>query len=117
MAAWFEPLGNRVGTFSGLLTGSFLALLTIPYIFFQLVALNGVSENQGLWAMGLWLLFHLLISVLSTWAAVRMSRFFFLQWKWSKVGSLALAVFTGIIGGAATSFLAVIAAILFAGIR
>ena len=102
---------------SAALTVLLLIGLAAFSLFFEMVALNGASERQGMTAMGISLACQgvgvILMGFLAAWGTQLMiSRF-----NWNKILAVAVAVLASILIGGAMSFVALIISIPIAGIR
>lgn len=102
---------------SGVLTGILLILVGLLFLFGLLVALNGVSEKQGLLAMAIWFFLHLVVVVLACFSAQWLFRILISRAKWGRFPAVGAAVFSATLAGTAASFLAILVSILMSGIR
>jgi hypothetical protein len=111
-------MSNRSpATISAILTVLILIFLAIVFLLLQMVALNGVSERQGLTAMGLSLGCQSLVIILLATLAARATTFLITKVEWNSILAVATTVLVaGTIGGV-VSFLVSIIAIPVAGIR
>jgi membrane protease YdiL (CAAX protease family) len=111
-------MSNRSpATISAILTVLILIFLAIVFLLLQMVALNGVSERQGLTAMGLSLGCQSLVIILLATLAARATIFLITKVEWNSILAVAVTVMVaGTIGGV-VSFLVSIVAIPVAGIR
>jgi membrane protease YdiL (CAAX protease family) len=111
-------MSNRSpATISAILTVLILIFLAIVFLLLQMVALNGVSERQGLTAMGLSLGCQSLVIILLATLAARATTFLITKVEWNSILAVATTVLVaGTIGGV-VSFLVSIVAIPVAGIR
>ena len=102
---------------SGLLTIVLLILFAILSVFTQMIALNGVSESQGMTAMGMSLVCQgagiILVGALAGWVTnLAINKF-----RWNKFLAVIVAVILGVLFGGTISVVSTIASIPLAGIR
>lgn len=95
----------------------FLIVFAILSVLFEMLALNGASESQGMKAIGISILCQgagtILIGIFVWWLTnLLISRF-----NWNKVVAVIVAVFSVTVIGAVLSFLSIIVSIPIAGIR
>jgi hypothetical protein len=94
------------------LTILLLIIFTILSLFGQMIALNGVSESQGMTAMGISLVCQSVGLILTAIFAGWISNLLITKFNWHKV----LAVIAGVLCGGAISFVSTIISIPLAGI-
>ena len=104
-------------TISAVLTVIILIFLAIIFLLLQMVALNGVSERQGMAAMGISLGCQSLVIILLATLAARATTFLITRVEWNSILAVAVTVFVAVTMGGVISFLASILAIPVAGIR
>ena len=102
---------------SSILTIVLLIIFAVLSVFTQMVALNGVSESQGMTAMGISLVCQgigvILVGVLAGW----LTNLAINKFNWNKVLAVIVAVIVGTLIGAGISVFSTIIAIPLAGIR
>ena len=102
---------------SSILTVIVLILFAVVSIFTQMIALNGVSESQGMTAMGISLVCQgvglILVGIFAGW----ITNLLITKYNWNKVLSVIVPVILGILFGGTISFLSTIISIPLAGIR
>ena len=103
-------------TLSAVLTVLILIVLAVVFLLIQMIALNGVSERQGLTAMGLSLGCQSLVIILLAALAARATTFLTTKVEWNSVLAVVVTVLVASILGGVLSFLASIIAIPVAGI-
>jgi hypothetical protein len=91
--------------------------VTAVSIFFQMVALNGVSEKQGMLAMGLSLAFQLGLWAGLCFLAGRISRQLTLKYAWNRLLAIGATVFGAVFFAVVLSFCSLVVSTLIAGIR
>jgi hypothetical protein len=101
---------------SAIATILLLILFDFLSVFVQMLALNGVSERQGLTAMGVALLCQGIIAILAGIFAGWLTNFAIIRFNWNRVLAVVLAVSAGTLSGAALSFFSFIVAVPLAGI-
>jgi hypothetical protein len=102
---------------SAILTIVLLMIFAVLSIFFEMIALNGVSEKQGTIAMGITLLCQGIVTILSGILAGWISNFMVAKFNWNKILVIVIAVTLGTVFGSAMSFFSTIISIPLAGIR
>lgn len=102
---------------AAVLTAIFLVLFSVPVLFFQMVALNGASERQGVTAMGLSLVCQGVGIILSVLLAGWLTSLTITKFNWSTTVAAMVAVIAGTFVGGLLSFLSIIIALPIAGIR
>jgi hypothetical protein len=104
-------------TISVILTIFFLIFLAVVLLLFEMVALNGASERQGLTAIGLSLACQGVVMILAGIFARWLTNFLITKATWNNIMAVATAVLVTASIGGAISFLSMIIAIPVAGIR
>ncbi|HSL29211.1 MAG TPA: hypothetical protein VK900_08445 [Anaerolineales bacterium] len=104
-------------TVSVILTVLLLILLAVVSLLLQMVALNGVSERQGVTAMGISLGCQGVVLILLAVFAARATRFLIASVNWNSILAVATTVLVATVIGGAISFLSTIISIPIAGIR
>lgn len=104
-------------TISALLTVLILIFLAIVFLLLQMVALNGVSERQGLTAMGVSLGCQSLVIILLAALAARVTSFLVTKVAWNSILAVFVTVLAASILGGVIAFLSSLIAIAVAGIR
>jgi len=102
---------------SVILTVLLLIVLAVLSLLFEMVALNGASERQGVTAMGISLICQGIGVILLGLLAGRATNFMITRFNWNKTLAVIIAVIAGIVVGGFISFLSIIIAIPAAGIR
>ena len=110
-------MSGRTSILPGILTAVLLILVALVFLFGLLVALNGVSEKQGLLAMAIWFFSHLVIVALACFSAQWISKTLISKARWGSFPSVSVAVLSATLIGTAASFLAILFSILLSGIR
>lgn len=102
---------------SSILTIVLLLLFAVLSVFTQMIALNGVSENEGMTAMGISLICQgmgvILVGVLAGW----LTHIVINKFNWNKVLAVIVAVIVGVLLGGAISLISTLMSIPLAGIR
>jgi len=102
---------------SSILTIVLLLLFVVLSVFTQMIALNDVSESQGMTAMGISLVCQgvgvILVGVLAGW----LTNLVITKFNWNKVLAVILAVIVGVLVGGAISLISTLISIPLAGIR
>ena len=104
-------------TISALLTVVILVLLAIVLLLFQMIALNGAGERQGLTAMGISLACQSIVIILLATLAARATHFLIARVDWNSVLAVTITVIVATTIGGAISLLSMIISIPVAGIR
>jgi hypothetical protein len=104
-------------TISAVLTVLILIFLAIVFLLLQMVALNGVSERQGLTAMGVSLGCQSLVIILLAALAARVTGFLVTKVAWNSILAVVITVFAASILGGVIAFLSSFISIAVAGIR
>lgn len=99
------------------LTVLLLLMFAVLALGFEMVALNGVSERQGLTAMSLSIVCHSAGAILLGVLAWRSTNIMITQFKLNQVLAVLFTVVLGFLAAGAVSFLSVMIAIPLAGIR
>ena len=102
---------------SAILTVLILIFLAIVFVLLQMVALNGVSERQGLTAMGVSLACQSLVVILLATFAARATTFLITKVEWNSILAVLVTVLVMTTIGGVTSFLVSLIAIPVVGIR
>lgn len=102
---------------SATLTIVILTLLAIVFVLFQMLALNGASERQGMTAMGIALGCQSIVIIFLGLFAARATSFLITRVGWDRILAVIVTVLVTTSIGGAISFLATIIAIPVAGIR
>jgi len=101
---------------STILTILLLVGFGILSLFFQMIALNGVNESQGVAAMGVSLVCQGVGVILAGAFAWWLTNLVIAKFNWNKILAVAIAVIAGVLLGGLISFLSIIIAIPLAGI-
>jgi hypothetical protein len=110
-------LNKTPATISIILTILLLIFLAVVLLLFEMIALNGASERQGLIAMGLSLACQGVVMLLAGIFARWLTNFLITKATWNNIMAVATAVLVAASVGGAISFLSIIIAIPVAGIR
>lgn len=102
---------------SAILTILLLTLLAGLSVFTQMIVLNGVSESQGMTAMGISLVCQGLGVILTGVFAGWVTNLVINKFNWNKVLAVIVAVIVGVLLGGAISLVSTIISIPLAGIR
>lgn len=103
-------------TISAILTVSLLILLAVLFTLLQMIALNGVSERQGLTAMGISLTCQSIVIILLGIFAARATTFLITRVNWNSILAVTTTVIVATSLGGTISFLSSVIAIPVAGI-
>lgn len=102
---------------SAILTILLLTVLGVLSLLFQMVALNGVSERQGVTAMGISLVCQgmgaILLGIFAGW----LTKLMITKFNLNKILAVVIAVALGTLFGGIIAFLSIIISIPVAGIR
>jgi uncharacterized membrane protein len=102
---------------AAVITMILLFLIAVLSVLLEMVALNGVSERQGMLAMGSSLLCNglgiILFGSFSGW----LTGFFIARFNWNSTLAVVIAVTAGAVIGSAGSLLSLMLSIPLAGIR
>lgn len=82
-----------------------------------MLVLNGVSESQGMTAMGVSLVCQGVGAILAALLAGWLTNFVITKFNWNKILAVIIAVIAGALLGGVISFLSIIISIPLAGIR
>lgn len=110
-------LNKKSATISAILTVLLLILLAVFWLLFELIAVNGTSERQGLTAITLLLVCQGVVVILAALFARWLTNFLMTKADWNPFMAVASAVLVAACVGGAISFLAAIIAIPLAGLR
>jgi len=99
------------------LTVLLLIVLAVLSLLFEMVALNGASERQGVTAMGISLVCQGIGVILLGLLAGRLTNLLITKFNWNKTLAVIIAVMAGTAVGGLISFLSTVIAIPVAGIR
>ncbi len=99
------------------LTVLILALLAAFFLLLQMVALHGVSDRQGVTAMGISLACQGVVIILLGIFAARATRFLIVKVDWDSILAVAGTVLVATTIGGTLSFLTSAIAVLVAGIH
>jgi hypothetical protein len=102
---------------SVILTILLLVVFAIVSVLFEMLALNGASERQGMTAMGISLLCQGVGAVLLGFFAWWLTNLLISKFNWNKIIAVVVTVFLGTTIGTGISFLSLIISIPIAGIR
>ena len=102
---------------SAVLTVVLLILFGVLFLFMQMIALNGASEQQGTTAMGFSLICQGIGVILAAVLAWRLTTLLIEKFNWNAILSVVIAVLAGTFGGGLLAFLSFIVSIPIAGIR
>jgi len=102
---------------STILTLLILVIFAVLSVFTQMIALNSVSERQGVTAISISLVCQgvgvLLAGIFAWW----MTNLMIAKFNWKKILAVIIAVTIGTLAGGLISFLSIVIAIPVAGIR
>jgi hypothetical protein len=104
-------------TVSAILTILILVLLAIVFLLLQMVALNGVSERQGVTAMGVSLGCQGIVLILLGGLAARATTFLITKIEWNSILAVVVTVLAATTVGGVIAFLSSFISIAVAGIR
>jgi hypothetical protein len=104
-------------TISAILTILILIALAILSLLFQVIALNGAGERQGVTALSISLACQGVIILLAALLARWLTHFLITKADWNNIMAVASAVLVAASVGGAISFLSMILAIPLGGIR
>lgn len=102
---------------SSVLTIVLLILFAVLSVFTQMIALNDVSENQGMTAMGISLVCQGIGGILVGFLAGWITNLVIMKFNWNKVLAVIVVVLVGTLIGAGISVSSMIISIPLAGIR
>ena len=109
--------GKKPAIISAILTIVLLILFAVLSVFTQMIALNGVSESQGMTAMGISLVCQGVGLILAGIFAGWISNLVVTKFNWNKVLSVIVPVILGVLLGGTISLVSTIISIPLAGIR
>ena len=98
------------------LTIFILVLFAVLSVFMQMIALNGVSERQGVTAMGISLVCQGVGLIVTAIFAGWISNLVITKFNWNKALAVLVAVIAGVLFGGVISFVSFIVSIPLAGI-
>ena len=101
---------------SAVLTVMLLVIFGFLSVFTQMLVLNGVSESQGMTAMGISLVCQSVGVILAGIFAGWLARLVIMKFNWNKVLAVIVAVIAGVLLGGTISLLSTIISIPLAGI-
>jgi membrane protease YdiL (CAAX protease family) len=104
-------------TISATLTVLILIVFAVVLFLFQMIALNGASERQGMTAMGIALACQSIVIIMLGALAARATNFLITKVSWDKILAVVMTVLVATMIGGTISFLATVIAIPVAGIR
>lgn len=102
---------------SVVLTILMLVVLTVLILFFEMIALNGASEQQGITAIGIALLCQTAGAALLAALAWKSTSLLVTRFNLKSGLAVGISVITAVLAGGVFSFLALIVSIPLAGIR
>ena len=102
---------------SAILTIILLILFGVLSVFTQMLVLNGVSESEGMTAMGVSLVCQGAGAILAAAFAAWLANLVITKFDWNNILAVIIAVISGTLFGGALSFIATIISIPLAGIR
>jgi hypothetical protein len=102
---------------SVVLTTILLIVFGIVSVLFEMLALNGASENQGITAMGISLACQGVGAILIGVLVWRLTNLFISKFNWNKIAAVVVTVLLGTMIGTGISFLSLIISIPVAGVR
>ena len=94
-----------------------IVLFAVLSVFTQMLALNGVSERQGMTAMGISLVCQGVGLILAGLFAGWITNLVIAKFNWNKILAVTVAVIAGVLIGGTISFVSTIISIPLAGIR
>jgi hypothetical protein len=101
---------------SAILTVILLIIFGVLFVFTQMLVLNGVSESQGMTAMGVSLVCQGAGAILAAVLAAWLTNLGITKFNWNNILAVVIAVITGTLFGGVISFLSIIISIPLAGI-
>jgi len=93
---------------SAILTIILLIIFAVLSVFTQMIALNGVSESQGVTAMGISLVCQGVGLILAGIFAAWISNLVITKFNWNKILSVVIAVIVGTLLGGTISFVSTV---------
>jgi hypothetical protein len=113
-----ETVSNKTASsVSVILTVLLLVIFAVLALVFEMVALNGVGERQGMTALGISLICHSAGAILLGILACRSTHLMITKFNLNQVLAATLTVMLGMLAGGTISFLSVLISIPLAGIR
>jgi hypothetical protein len=110
-------LNKKPVIISAVLTIILLIIFGILSVFTQMLVLNGVSESQGMTAMGVSLICQGAGAILAAVLAAWLTNLGITKFNWNNILAVVIAVIAGTLLGTLISFLSIIISIPLAGIR
>ena len=110
-------LNKTAVVISAILTIILLVIIAIVSVFTQMIALNGVSESQGMTAMGISLVCQGVGVIFAGLFAGWISNFVIIRFNWNKILAVIVAVVAGVLIGGIISLISTIFSIPLVGIR
>ena len=107
---------KRPAIISAVLTVILLIIFGVLSVFTQMLVFNGVSESQGMTAMGVSLVCQGVGAILAAAFAAWLSNLVITTFNWNNILGVIIAVIAGTLLGAMISFLSIIISIPLAGI-
>ncbi len=102
---------------SVVLTLILLVVFSVVSVFFEMLALNGASESQGMTAVGISILCQGVGAALIGIFVWRLTNLLISKFNWGKIIAVIVTVFLGTVIGTGIAFLALIISIPVAGVR
>ena len=102
---------------SAVITVVLLVIITVLSLFFEMVALDGATEKQGIIALSISLVCHILAIILLGLFASRFTKFVITKFNLNKILAAITAVILAIGLGVVFSFFTMTLSILGAGVR
>lgn len=102
---------------SAILTIILLIIFGVLSVFTQILVLNGVSESQGITAMGVSLVCQGAGAILAAVFAAWLTNLAITKFNWNNILAVVIAVIAGTLLGGVISFLSIIISIPLAGVR
>lgn len=99
------------------ITIGLLIVTAILSILLEMLALNGVSESQGVTAMGTSLICQGVGAILAGGLAFALTNLFVNKLNWNKILSVVLAVVAGTVLGVGLAFASSLFSMIVAGVR
>jgi len=94
-----------------------LVVFAVVSVFFEMLALNGASESQGMTALSISIICQsvgaILVGIFAWW----LTNLLISKFNWGKAIAVIVTVFLGAVFGTGISFLAIIISIPMAGVR
>src|SRR5687768_13181289 len=108
---------KRPAIISAVLTIILLIIFGVLSVFTQMLVLNGVSERQGMTAMGVSLVCQGAGAILAAAFAAWLTNLVITKFNWNNILAVVIAVIAGTLLGGLISFLSIIISIPLAGVR